>query len=90
MTLSDYAELIHELPCVVCWKKLGHKTYPVEAHHPTVPRNEWLMVPLCHEHHRGATGVHGMRRRGFEMLWKVTDEDLLGWTNEARARFADR
>lgn len=87
MSLDDYEERIHELPCVICWKKLGVKTYAVEAHHPTVPRNPWLIIPLCYEHHRGATGVHGMRRRGFEMLWKVAESDLLGWTNEANAKF---
>lgn len=91
MNLSEYTELIHTLPCVLCWKKLGVKTYAVEAHHPTVPRNDWLMVPLCYEHHRGSTGVHGDgHRRGFERRWKVTQDHLLGWTNEARARFADR
>jgi hypothetical protein len=87
VSLDDYEELIQSLPCVVCWKKLGEKTYGVEKHHPTVPRNPWLVVPLCREHHQGPTGVHGMRRRGFDTFWKVDDYVLLGWTNEAVAKF---
>lgn len=87
MSLDDYLERVASCPCVLCWKKLGKKTYPVEVHHPTVPRNEWLIVSLCYEHHRGATGVHGLHRRPFERFWKITAEDLLGWQNEAVARF---
>lgn len=85
--LDDYLERVASLPCCLCWKKLGVLTYGVELHHPTVPRIEWLVVGLCREHHQGATGVHGLRRRGFETMWKCSDYDLLGWTNEALARF---
>lgn len=86
MTLSDHIDRIASLPCVICLKKMGVKTYGCEVHHPTVPRNAWLIVPLCTEHHRGATGVHGLHRRGFERFWKVNDFDLLGWTNELLAK----
>lgn len=89
MSIEDHKERIHELPCVVCWKKLGQKTYGVHAHHagPTEGRSDWLLVPLCPEHHEGPTGVHGAHRRAFERMWKVNDFDLIAWTNEALHRF---
>jgi hypothetical protein len=87
MSLDAYLDRVGGLPCVVCWKKLGHKTYGVELHHPNVPRKPWVVVPLCREHHQGETGVHGKRRRGFEMLWNVDDYELIAWTNEALDKF---
>jgi hypothetical protein len=89
MSLSEYIERVQSLPCVLCWKKLGVKTWPVEAHHvgEASERNDWAVAALCWEHHQGATGVHGLRRRGFERLWKVNDIDLLAWTNEAMSKF---
>ena len=86
--LEDYIERVASCPCVLCLNRLGVKTFACEVHHPTVPRNDWLIVSLCYEHHRGSAGVHGLHRRGFERLWKVTDYDLLGWQNEALCKFA--
>jgi hypothetical protein len=86
MTLSDYLDRVAGLPCVICEHKLGVKTYGSELHHPTVPRNDWLVVPLCEAHHRGPQGVHGLHRRGFERFWKCNEYDLLGWTNQSWAR----
>lgn len=34
-------------------------------------------IPLCYEHHRGATGVHGMGTRGFARRYGLTETDLL-------------
>lgn len=85
MSFESWKERVQSLPCVICFFKLGTKTYGCEAHHPdesSKGRNEWAMVPLCREHHQGGTGVHGLRRRGFERFWKVNDHDLYGWTNQ--------
>jgi hypothetical protein len=87
MRLDQYLDRVASLPCVICEHKLGLKTYSCEVHHPTVPRNDWLVVPLCYQHHRGSAGVHGLHRRGFEMLWKVDDYTLLGWTNQGIAKY---
>lgn len=89
MSESDYMERIHELPCVICWKKLGIKTYGVHAHHAgdAPERNSWALIPLCSEHHQGATGIHGLRRLPFYRFWKTNNNELLGWTNEANAKF---
>jgi len=86
---ADYMERIHELPCVVCWKKLGRKTYGVHAHHAgdASERNNWALIPLCPEHHEGPTGIHGLRRAGFYRFWKTNNTELLAWTNEALSKF---
>jgi hypothetical protein len=33
-------------------------------------------IPLCPEHHRGNTGVHGLGTKGFPKHWGFTEEDL--------------
>lgn len=88
--MPDHMERVASLPCCLCWKKLGKKTYPVEVHHVgegTGDRNDWAVVALCREHHQGATGVHGLHRRAFDAMWKCDDIKLLAWTNEALEKF---
>lgn len=82
--LDAYKEAVHSVPCVICLHKLGQKVYGVESHHAgsASDRNDFAQIALCAEHHRGATGVHGARRGAFHRLWKVTDFQLIGWTNE--------
>jgi hypothetical protein len=89
MTKTDYMERIHALPCVICWKKLGCKTYGVHAHHAGEPteRNDWALIPLCEFHHTGPVGIHGLQRRGFYRFWKTSNTELLAWTNEANAKY---
>lgn len=86
---ADYMERVAGLPCVLCWKRLGVETYGVEVHHAgdATDRNDFAVIPVCVEHHRGPTGVHGLHRRGFETMWKVNDVLLLAWTNEALLKF---
>ena len=40
------------------------------------------VVPLCPEHHRGNTGVHGLGHKGFTNKWGVTEEELLERVNQ--------
>lgn len=82
---QEHMDRVAQLPCVVCWYKLGIDTRPVEVHHVTVPRDDYAVTSLCTEHHRGSTGVHGLHRRGFEMMWKLGEIDLLALTNRALA-----
>ena len=88
MSVSDYYERVASLPCIICKFKLGKITYPTEVHHVgrADEREDFAVVPVCVEHHRGATGVHGLHRRGFETMWKVNDIKLLAWTNQLLAR----
>ncbi len=83
MSLEDWKELIHGLPCVVCWIQTGQKRYSVEAHHLESDRDEfsdWLEVPLCKDHHTGANGVHGLHRRAFYTRYKLDELALIGAT----------
>lgn len=84
MSRDAYLEAVHSIPCVICLHKLGQRTYGVESHHvgSASDRHDYALVSLCTEHHRGKTGLHGMHRGAFHRLWKVTDMQLIGWTNE--------
>ena len=81
MNAATYMEMVHRLPCLVC-ELTGEPSPQVEAHHVGTgdERTDWLVVPLCVEHHRGATGVHGLSRRGFERRYKLTDLMMVGMT----------
>ena len=82
MNARDYITRIKELPCVICRNRLDVTTTPCDAHHVGVwgDRLDFAVVPLCKEHHMGATGVHGLHRRGFESFWKASPIQLLAWT----------
>lgn len=55
-----------------------------ELHHTgdVIEKNDWAVIPLCHEHHQGPTGIHGMRRRGFFKATQLSDVTLLALTNK--------
>jgi hypothetical protein len=70
------------LGCVVCRRLYGpHDPGPVELHH--LRAGGWgkggyeTLIPLCPEHHRGATGVHGLGTKGFVKRYGFTQADLL-------------
>jgi hypothetical protein len=81
------AELIHkgrlaEIGCVACRRIHGpHTPGPVELHH--YRGGGWgkgdfkTLIPLCVEHHRGKTGVHGLGTKGFDKQYPFTQRDLL-------------
>jgi hypothetical protein len=35
------------------------------------------VIPLCPEHHRGKTGLHGLGTKGFPKHWGYDEDDLL-------------
>jgi hypothetical protein len=83
-----FAGMLKGLPCVVC-KRLGFKPdRHVELHHiakGSSRQNNWLMVPLCTDHHRGGSGLHGLGVKAFCALYRVPHESeygLLAWTNQ--------
>lgn len=67
----EYRAWVHGRPCVVC-------ACPGEGHHhPYKSHPGWTdrsMVPLCPEHHRGATGIHTLAHDGFQAMHGI---DLL-------------
>lgn len=79
---------VRSVPCVLC-ARLGMGDTPSAAHHPRsgtgmgTKRADWLAIALCHEHHQGDTGLHGMGRKAFEATYQVDEWDLLADTIEA-------
>lgn len=64
----------------------------IELHHVAEGsglRSEWALVPLCHEHHRGPTGVHGAGVKAFIRMQRPPGDSeygLLVWLLEDLAR----
>lgn len=71
--------------CILCWH-LGNDTTPPEIHHLREGRgmsqrsSHFMAVPLCPEHHRGDSGLHGLGTREFERQYRLSELDLLELT----------
>jgi hypothetical protein len=54
---------VRELGCLVC-------NMPASAHHIRAERikSDWLVIPLCPEHHQGDFSIH-MSKREFENVY---------------------
>ena len=82
MSKREYLNRVASIGCILC-RHLELGETPAEIHHVENVRDglsDYAVVPLCTEHHRGETGVHGLSRRGFEAAYKLTDVDLLAMT----------
>jgi hypothetical protein len=82
---KKHKEQLASLGCAVCFVVHGpHEPGPVELHH--LREGGWgkggylTLIPLCVEHHRGKTGVHGLGTKGFSKAYGLTQRDLLNWT----------
>jgi hypothetical protein len=73
------------LGCLICRDWFNTPDSPAQVHHlfDTASRSDWLVAPLCPEHHKGATGFHGLGQREFERRYKTTEAKLLAMTIEA-------
>jgi hypothetical protein len=78
---------VKELPCAICIHMglipQSERTGQSDAHHLFRPedRSDWLVAPLCKEHHQGATGFHGLGgEAGFRRRYKLGEAQLLAWT----------
>lgn len=72
---------VKALGCVIC-RNLGLGQTPADAHHcfDTADKDDFLTIPLCREHHQGATGFHGMGERRFNATYKTSERRLIGQT----------
>ena len=72
---------IAELGCIICSEILGIEGgSAAELHHVRrygAVRATSPILPLCPEHHRGNSGIHGMGVKGFEREYKISCEELL-------------
>lgn len=89
MSAREHLERVRSLRCVVCRTMGIVQSTPTTAHHVEAVRDEvsdYATVALCHDHHQGPNGVHGLSRRGFEMRYRLSDIDLLALTTRALDR----
>ena len=78
-----HMDRVAKLGCIVCWRVYGLFQPLVELHHPRKGTGMGQraahedVLPLCYEHHRGDTGVHGLGTKGFEKHYGFSESDLL-------------
>jgi hypothetical protein len=79
---KKHMDRVAYLGCVVC-RRMGYEGTPAELHHPRAGtgagrRSSHMdVIPLCPEHHRGKTGLHGLGTKGFVKHYGYTEADLL-------------
>lgn len=85
---ARYLSRVADLGCMLC-SALGRPGAQAEIHHVREGQGmaqraqNWLVVPLCPNCHRGARGFHGDRRLLKQA--KVDELDLLAMTIERLA-----
>ncbi len=83
-----HLDRVASVGCALC-RHLGYGMTQAEVHHPRFSEgmaqraSHWLSIGLCPEHHRGATGLHGLGTREFERRYKISEAVLLALTIEA-------
>ncbi len=81
----QYRERVRGLGCIVCRAVYGIAT-AAQIHHVREGQglgqkaSDWLVIPLCLNHHTGPEGIHQAR---FYMRFKLDELDLLAMTVEA-------
>lgn len=82
---KKYLDRVARLGCILCRSAFGVKDSPAEIHHIRRfggKRSTSPVIPLCPEHHRGSSGVHGLGAKGFEAKWGTSQEALLAQLHE--------
>lgn len=81
--------IVADTGCVICREFMGCSS-PAEVHHiaeGSGERSDYMTAGLCPEHHRGATGLHGMGVKAFCRLWGLPNEfALVGLVNKWRGK----
>ena len=84
-TQRKHYDQIAKLGCILC-RHLGYSDSPAEIHHVRKfggKRDLAPVIPLCPEHHRGNTGVHGLGKKGFATRYSLDEQDLVELTERA-------
>ena len=82
MNITAWKKLIAEQGCVVC-SHFDLGVTPANLHHiregqgMSQRSSDWLVVPLCKEHHQGQAGIHSGQ---FYQRFKLDEMDLLAMT----------
>lgn len=85
--IQRHHDRVRDLGCSIC-ALLDYGRTPPSIHHiyDTADRDDWLVIPLCPEHHAGASGFHGMGERAFNAAYRTSETKLLAWTIRALAK----
>jgi len=84
MTAKVWKNKVAALGCILC-RHQGLGETPATLHHVREGQgmsqraSDWLVIPLCKEHHQGKSGIHGGQ---FYQLYRLDEMDLLAWTLE--------
>ena len=77
----DYMGRVASLSCACCGCCGPSQVHHIREGAGMGQRSpHFLTVPLCHFHHTGAGGVHGLGVREFERRYKLDELDLLSMT----------
>lgn len=82
---KKYFGRVAELGCILCSHISGIAGTPSELHHVRrygAKRATSPILPLCPEHHRGNSGLHGLGVKGFERKYQISCEELLEQVNK--------
>jgi len=88
---AKWRNMLAELMCVV-GARHGGCAGRLTLHHVAEGsglRHDYSLVPLCHEHHQGAAGLHGMGSKNFIRLYQPPGDSeygLLVWLLEDLAK----
>lgn len=82
MNAKEWKSQVASLGCILCrYLDLGET--PANLHHVREGQGmsqravDWLVIPVCKEHHQGKTGIHGGQ---FYQVHKLDEMDLLAMT----------
>lgn len=83
MTGAEHMGRVARLACCIC-VRLGHLPHGFsEVHHQRAGTgggrraSDFRTMPLCYEHHRGSSGVHGLGTKAFARTYRVTEAELV-------------
>lgn len=83
---KNHLHKVASIGCIVC-RRLGYIGTPAEVHHIRAGQgwgrpDHFHTIPLCFEHHRGNTGIHGLGSKGFPKHYGFTEQELLDEVRE--------
>jgi len=99
MTAQEWKRNVASIGCILCQclnPEISFGTHDGKARQPNLHHvregqgmsqraSDFLVVPLCREHHQGMSGWHGLGKFRFYQRYKMDELDLLGSTLESMA-----
>jgi hypothetical protein len=79
---KEHLSAVAGIGCIIC-RRMGYIGTPAEIHHIRAgtgkgqKASNYDTLPLCPEHHRGKTGIHGLGTKGFVKHYGITEVELL-------------